>query len=201
MERFTTLTGIAAPLPMINVDTDKIIPKQHLKTIRRTGLGRHLFDEMRHDAEGRERPEFILNRDPWRQASILVTEDNFGCGSSREHAPWALLDFGIRCIIAPSFAEIFYGNCVSNGILAVILPHEDVRRLMDDARAGHNARLAVDLESQTVTRPDGSRIAFAIDEAVKHRLLNGLDPIGISLAREADITAFEERRAALQPWL
>ncbi len=201
MERFTTLTGIAAPLPMINVDTDKIIPKQYLKTIRRTGLGRHLFDEMRHDTEGRERPEFVLNQDPWRQASILVTEDNFGCGSSREHAPWALLDFGIRCIIAPSFAEIFFGNCVNNGILAITLPHEDVRRLMDDARSGHNARLSVDLESQTVTRPDGSRIAFAIDESVKHRLLNGLDPIGISLAREADIAAFEERRAALQPWL
>ena len=201
MERFTTLTGIAAPLPMINVDTDKIIPKQYLKTIRRTGLGRHLFDEMRHDTQGRERPEFVLNQSPWRQASILVTEDNFGCGSSREHAPWALLDFGIRCIIAPSFAEIFFGNCVNNGILAITLPHEDVRRLMDDARSGHNARLDVDLESQTVTRPDGSRIAFAIDESVKHRLLNGLDPIGISLAREADITAFEERRAALQPWL
>ena len=201
MERFTTLTGIAAPLPMINVDTDKIIPKQYLKTIRRTGLGRHLFDEMRHDTEGRERPEFVLNQDPWRQASILVTEDNFGCGSSREHAPWALLDFGIRCVVAPSFAEIFFGNCVNNGILAITLPHEDVRRLMDDARSGHNARLSVDLESQTVTRPDGSRIAFAIDESVKHRLLNGLDPIGISLAREADIAAFEERRAALQPWL
>ncbi len=201
MERFTTLTGIAAPLPMINVDTDKIIPKQYLKTIRRTGLGRHLFDEMRHDAKGRERPEFILNRDPWRQASILVTEDNFGCGSSREHAPWALLDFGIRCVIAPSFAEIFFGNCVNNGILAITLPHEDVRRLMDDARAGHNARLTVDLESQTVTRPDGSRITFTIDGSVKHRLLNGLDPIGISLSKEADITAFEERRAALQPWL
>ena len=201
MERFTTLTGIAAPLPMINVDTDKIIPKQYLKTIRRTGLGRHLFDEMRHDVQGRERPEFILNRDPWRQASILVTEDNFGCGSSREHAPWALLDFGIRCVIAPSFAEIFFGNCVNNGILAITMPHEDVRRLMDDARAGHNARLTVDLESQTVTRPDGSRIAFTIDESVKHRLLNGLDPIGISLSKEADITAFEERRAALQPWL
>ena len=201
MERFTTLTGIAAPLPMINVDTDKIIPKQYLKTIRRTGLGRHLFDEMRHDVQGRERPEFILNRDPWRQASILVTEDNFGCGSSREHAPWALLDFGIRCVIAPSFAEIFFGNCVNNGILAITMPHEDMRRLMDDARAGHNARLTVDLESQTVTRPDGSRIAFTIDESVKHRLLNGLDPIGISLSKEADITAFEERRAALQPWL
>ena len=201
MERFTTLTGISAPLPMINVDTDKIIPKQYLKTIRRTGLGRHLFDEMRHDAQGRERPEFILNRDPWRKASILVTEDNFGCGSSREHAPWALLDFGIRCVIAPSFAEIFFGNCVNNGILAITMEHEDVRRLMDDARAGHNARLTVDLESQTVTRPDGSRIAFTIDGSVKHRLLNGLDPIGISLSREADITAFEERRAALQPWL
>ncbi len=201
MEKFTTLTGIAAPLPMINVDTDKIIPKQYLKTIRRTGLGRHLFDEMRHDADGHERPGFILNQSPWRQASILVTEDNFGCGSSREHAPWALLDFGIRCIIAPSFAEIFSGNCVNNGILAITLPHEDVRRLMDDARAGHNARLTIDLESQTVTRPDGTPIAFSIGASVKHRLLNGLDPIGISLAREADITAFEERRAALQPWL
>ena len=201
MERFTTLTGIAAPLPMINVDTDKIIPKQYLKTIRRTGLGRHLFDEMRHDTDGRERPGFILNQSPWREASILVTEDNFGCGSSREHAPWALLDFGIRCIIAPSFAEIFSDNCVNNGILAITLPHEDVRRLMDDARAGHNARLTVDLESQTVTRPDGSRVAFSIDGSVKHRLLNGLDPIGISLTREADITAFEEQRATRQPWL
>ncbi len=201
MERFTTLTGIAAPLPMINVDTDMIIPKQYLKTIRRSGLGAHLFDEMRRDEEGRERPDFILNRDPWRDASILVTEANFGCGSSREHAPWALLDFGIRCIIAPSFAEIFLGNCVNNGVLAIAMDDDDVRLLLDDAGRGHNARLTVDLENQTVTRPDGSRLAFDVDPAVKRRLMNGLDPIGISLEKEGEIAAFEKRTAGLRPWL
>ena len=201
MERFTTLTGIAAPLPMINVDTDMIIPKQYLKTIRRTGLGAHLFDEMRHDPDGREKPDFILNRDPWREASILVTEENFGCGSSREHAPWALLDFGIRCIIAPSFAEIFFGNCVNNGILAITIPHEDVRKLIEDAGAGHNARLTVDLVNQTVTGPDGTQLAFDVDPAVKHRLLNGLDPIRVSLEKDREITAYEERVASERPWL
>ena len=201
MERFTTLTGIAAPLPMINVDTDMIIPKQYLKTIRRTGLGAHLFDEMRHDADGREKPDFVLNRDPWREASILVAEENFGCGSSREHAPWALLDFGIRCIVAPSFAEIFSGNCVNNGILAITMPREDVRRLLEDAQAGHNARMTVDLESQTLTRPDGTVLDFDVDPAVKHRLLNGLDPVGLSLEKDAEIAAYEERTARERPWL
>ncbi len=201
MEKFATLTGVAAPLPMINVDTDMIVPKQFLKTIRRTGLGVHLFDEMRYDDDGREKPGFVLNREPYRNASILIADENFGCGSSREHAPWALLDFGIRCIVAPSFADIFFANCVNNGILAIVLPHDEVRALLRDAGAGHNARFTVDLEAQTIARPDGSTLAFEIEPERKRRLLEGLDPIGISLSKEADIAAYEARMGEDRPWL
>ena len=201
MEKFATLTGVAAPLPMINVDTDMIVPKQFLKTIRRTGLGVHLFDEMRYDDDGREKPGFVLNREPYRNASILIADENFGCGSSREHAPWALLDFGIRCIVAPSFADIFFANCVNNGILAIVLPHDEVRALLRDAGGGHNARFTVDLEAQTIARPDGSTLAFEIEPERKRRLLEGLDPIGISLSKEADIAAYEARMGEDRPWL
>lgn len=201
MDRFTTLTGVAAPLPMINVDTDMIIPKQHLKTIRRTGLGVHLFDDMRYRDDGSENPDFVLNRAPWREASILIADENFACGSSREHAAWALLDFGIRCVIAPSFADIFFANCVNNGILAIVLPDEQVRELMREAEAGHNARFTIDLEAQTITRPGGETIAFDVEASRKHRLLNGLDPIGVSLGKDAEISAYEARIAEQRPWL
>src|SRR5579885_1876302 len=201
MEKFTTLEGIAAPLPMINVDTDKIIPKQHLKTIKRTGLGRVLFDEMRYREDGSENPDFILNKPAYRQAKILVAGENFGCGSSREHAPWALLDFGIRCVIAASFADIFYNNCFQNGVLPIKLPPETVALLMDDAQKGANARMTIDLEKQTITRPDGSKISFEIDPFRKHCLLNGLDDIGITLQKDKQIAGFEAKRRASQPWL
>jgi len=200
MDKFTTLTGIAAPLPMINVDTDMIIPKQYLKTIKRTGLGKHLFDEMRFTPEGKEKPDFVLNRDAYRKAQILIADKNFGCGSSREHAPWALLDFGIRCVIAPSFADIFFGNCVNNGILCIELPDWEVHRLLADAGLGANARFTIDLENQTITRPDGTELPFEIDHARKHRLLNGLDEIGLTLQKDADISRFESERAESQPW-
>jgi len=201
MEKFTTLTGVAAPLPMINVDTDMIIPKQFLKTIKRTGLGRNLFDEMRYEPDGTEKPDFVLNRPAYRNAVILVTGANFGCGSSREHAPWALLDFGIRCIIAPSFADIFYNNCFKNGILPIVLPQEDVDKLMDDANRGANATVTVDLENQTITGPDGGEIRFEIDPFRKHCLLNGLDDIGLSLEKVDAIAAHETKRRAATPWL
>jgi len=201
MDKFTTVTGVAAPLPMINVDTDMIIPKQYLKTIKRTGLGVHLFDEMRFNDDGSEKPDFVLNREPYRSATVLIADENFGCGSSREHAPWALLDFGIRCVIAPSFADIFFNNCVNNGILAIKLPHADVHAMLKDADGGHNARFTVDLESQTVTRPDGTTITFDIEPERKHRLLNGLDPIGLSLAKDAEIAYFEAKTAAERPRL
>jgi 3-isopropylmalate/(R)-2-methylmalate dehydratase small subunit len=201
MEKFTTLTGVAAPLPMVNVDTDMIIPKQFLKTIARTGLGKNLFDEMRFDDAGREVPDFVLNRPAYREAKILVTGDNFGCGSSREHAPWALMDFGIRCVIAPSFADIFYNNCFKNGILPIVLPQEDVDRLMDDAERGANAILTVDLEKQEITGPDGGRIGFEIDAFRKHCLLNGLDDIGLTLQRATAIDAFEAAYSARAPWV
>jgi 3-isopropylmalate/(R)-2-methylmalate dehydratase small subunit len=201
MDKFTTLTGIAAPLPMINVDTDMIIPKQYLKTIKRTGLGKHLFDEMRFTPEGEEHPDFVLNKEPYRKAEILIADKNFGCGSSREHAPWALLDFGIRCVIAPSFADIFFGNCVNNGILCIELPDREVHRLMADAGLGANARFTVDLEKQAIIRPDGVEVAFEIDPARKHRLLNGLDEIGLTLQMDDDITRFERERANEQPWV
>ena len=201
MDKFKSLTGIAAPLPMINVDTDMIIPKQFLKTIKRTGLGKHLFDEMRYDASGKEIPDFVLNRPAYRKASILVAGENFGCGSSREHAPWALLDFGIRCVIAPSFADIFYNNCFKNGILPIVLPKEDVAKLLDDAERGANAVITIDLEKQEITGPDGGRLLFEIDPFRKHCLLNGLDDIGLTLQKATDIDSYEARQRAAQPWL
>ncbi len=201
MEKFTTLTGVAAPLPMINVDTDMIIPKQFLKTIRRTGLGKHLFFEMRYDEAGEERPDFVLNKPAYRHARILVTGENFGCGSSREHAPWALLDFGIRCVIAPSFADIFYNNCFKNGILPIVLPQEDVDKLMDDAERGANATVTIDLEAQEIRGPDGGVIRFDIDPFRKHCLLEGLDDIGLTLEKQDRIEAYERKAAAARPWL
>ena len=201
MDKFTTLDGIAAPLPMINVDTDKIIPKQHLKTIARTGLGKALFDEMRYRADGSENPDFVLNQPAYKQAKILVAGENFGCGSSREHAPWALLDFGIRCVIASSFADIFYNNCFKNGILPIKLPQAVVDQLMDDAKKGANARLTVDLEQQTIARPDGEKIHFEIDAFRKHCLLNGLDDVGLTLEKAPAIDRYEARQRLAQPWL
>ena len=201
MDKFTTLRGVAAPLPMINVDTDKIIPKQFLKTIKRSGLGNNLFDEMRYDDNGDEIPGFVLNKPAYRSASILVTGENFGCGSSREHAPWALLDFGIRCVIAPSFADIFYNNCFKNGILPVILPQEQVDLLMDDANRGANAMVTVDLAKQTITGPDGGLVQFDIEPFRKQCLLDGLDDIDLTLAKSDSIDSFEARQKAALPWL
>ncbi len=201
MEKFTVLTGVAAPLDMINVDTDMIIPKQFLKTIKRTGLGKNLFDEMRYTPDGREIPSFVLNQPAWRNARILVAGANFGCGSSREHAPWAIADFGIRCIIATSFADIFYNNCFKNGILPIVLPQEDVDKLMDDARRGANATVTVDLERQEIRGPDGGCIRFDVDPFRKHCLLGGLDDIGLTLQKADKIAAFESRRQTSQPWL
>jgi len=201
MQAFTTLTAVAAPLPLANVDTDKIIPARFLKTIARTGLGRNLFDSLRYDADGKERPDFVLNQEPYRHAQILIAHENFGCGSSREHAPWALLDFGIRCVIAPDFADIFFNNCFKNGILPISLPRAVCDKLMQDARLGDNARLTVDLARQVVVRPDGEEIPFEIDPLRKHLLLNGLDDIGQTLQHVAAIDAFEQRRHAEQPWL
>ncbi|WP_297614256.1 3-isopropylmalate dehydratase small subunit [uncultured Roseicyclus sp.] len=201
MDKFTTLSGIAAPLPLINVDTDMIIPKQFLKTIQRSGLGKNLFDEMRYDDSGAEIADFVLNKPAYRRAQMLVGAENFGCGSSREHAPWALLDFGIRCVIAPSFADIFYNNCFKNGILPIVLPQDQVDLLMDDAQNGANATLSVDLESQTITRPDGSAISFEVDAFRKHCLLHGLDDIGLTLEKSAAIQSFEEQAAQARPWV
>ena len=201
MDKFTTLTGVAAPLPMINVDTDMIIPKQFLKTIKRSGLGANLFDEMRFDDDGTEIEDFVLNKPAYRSAEILVAGDNFGCGSSREHAPWALLDFGIRCVIAPSFADIFFNNCFKNGILPIALPQEEVDKLMADAERGANATLTVDLENQVIKGPDGGEIAFEVDAFRKHCLLNGLDDIGLTMEKASAIDTFETERATAQPWL
>ncbi|WP_445943689.1 3-isopropylmalate dehydratase small subunit [Roseicyclus sp.] len=201
MDKFTTLTGIAAPLPLINVDTDMIIPKQFLKTIQRSGLGKNLFDEMRYATDGAEIPDFVLNKPAYRNAQILVGGDNFGCGSSREHAPWALLDFGIRCVIAPAFADIFYNNCFKNGILPIVLPQEIVDQLMDDAQNGANATLTVDLENQIITRPDGQTVAFDVDAFRKHCLLNGLDDIGLTMEKAAAIETFETKAAQDRPWV
>ena len=201
MEKFTTLTGVAAPLPMRNVDTDMIIPKQFLKTIKRTGLGKSLFFEMRFDQAGEEIPGFVLNQPAYRKATILVTGENFGCGSSREHAPWALLDFGIRCVIATDFADIFYNNCFQNGILPIKLPQADVDKLMDDAGRGSNATVTVDLEKQEIRGPDGGVIRFDIDPFRKHCLLNGLDNIGLTLEKQSAIEAFEQGAAVARPWL
>ncbi len=201
MDAFTKLTGIAAPMPMANVDTDKIIPARFLKTIKRTGLGVHLFDTLRYDAEGRERPDFVLNREPYRKAEILIAHENFGCGSSREHAPWALLDFGIRCVIAPDFADIFHTNTFKNGILPIKLSREICDQLMEDAKLGENARITVDLAEQVVVRPNGERIPFEIDPFRKHLLLNGLDDIGQTLQHAPAIDAYEASQRADKSWM
>ena len=201
MEKFTTLSGVAAPLRLINVDTDMIIPKQYLKTIKRTGLGTGLFSEMRYKDDGSENPDFVLNKPAYRQAKILVAGDNFGCGSSREHAPWALLDFGIRCVISTSFADIFYNNCFQNGILPIKVSPEDLEKLFDDAERGSNATLTIDLENQEIRGPDGGAIRFDIDPFHKHCLLNGLDGIGLTKEKDDKIVAFEKKAAAARPWL
>ena len=201
MEKFTVLSGIAAPMDMMNVDTDMIIPKLHLRTIKRTGLGQVVFDELRFNADGSEKPDFVLNREPYRQATILVAGDNFGCGSSREHAPWALLDFGIRCIISTSFADIFYNNCFKNGILPVAVGKDDWRLLLNDVADPENPRLTVDLEALQITRPNGGRIAFEIDGFRRDCLLNGLDDIGLTLQKADKIDAFEAAQKEKQPWL
>jgi 3-isopropylmalate/(R)-2-methylmalate dehydratase small subunit len=201
MQKFTRLTGIAAPLPMINIDTDKIIPGPYLKTIARTGLGKALFEELRYGRDGSENPDFVLNQPAYRSASILIAGENFGCGSSREHAPWALLDFGIRCVIAPSFADIFYNNCFKNGMLPIRLPQDVIDELMNEAGNGANARFTIDLESQTITTPDGRSIPFEVEEFRKHCLLNGLSDITLTLKKDNAISDFEGRHRKAQPWL
>ena len=201
MDKFTTLTGIAAPMPLVNIDTDMIIPKQFLKTIHRTGLGKNLFEEMRFADDGSEKRDFVLNKPAYRDAEIIVAGDNFGCGSSREHAPWALLDFGIRCVISTSFADIFYNNCFKNGILPIVLPQEAVDVLMDDARKGANARITVDLEAQTVTSSDGQSFSFEMDPFRKHCLLNGLDDIGLTMEKATKIDSYESQMAQSRPWV
>jgi|TARA_R110000765_G_scaffold260837_1_gene360946 3-isopropylmalate/(R)-2-methylmalate dehydratase small subunit len=201
MEKFVKLTGVAAPLPVVNVDTDMIIPKDYLKTIKRTGLGQGLFAEARYNEDGSENPDFVLNKAAYRNAKILVAGDNFGCGSSREHAPWALLDFGIRCVISTSFADIFYNNCFKNGILPIVVSHDDLDKLMDDASRGSNAVLTVDLEAQEITGPDGGSIRFDIDQARRHILLEGLDDIASTLKSESMIGSFEQKTTAQRPWL
>jgi 3-isopropylmalate/(R)-2-methylmalate dehydratase small subunit len=200
MQPFTTLTGIAAPLPLVNIDTDMIIPKEYLKTIKRTGLGSGLFAEMRFDQTGNENPDFVLNKPAYKGAEILVTGENFGCGSSREHAPWALMDFGIRCVIATSFADIFYNNCFQNGILPIKVTPEELEKLMDDAERGANARLTVDLEAQEIRGPDGGVIHFDLDPFKKHCMLNGLDGIGLTMVKADQITDYENKLAAERPW-
>jgi 3-isopropylmalate/(R)-2-methylmalate dehydratase small subunit len=200
MDKFTTLEGVAAPLRIINVDTDMIVPKQYLKTIKRTGLGKGLFSELRFRDDGSENPDFVLNKPAYRDAKILVADDNFGCGSSREHAPWALLDFGIRCVISTSFGDIFYNNCFKNGILPVRVTREDLEKLFDDAERGANARLTIDLEKQEIRGPDGGVIKFDIEPFRKHCLLNGLDDIGLTLVKNAQIDAYESKVKATRPW-
>ncbi|WP_109465289.1 3-isopropylmalate dehydratase small subunit [Albibacillus kandeliae] len=201
MDKFDKLTGIAAPMPLVNIDTDMIIPKQFLKTIKRSGLGVNLFDEMRYDREGNENADFVLNKPQYRETEILVAGDNFGCGSSREHAPWAIKDFGIRCVIAPSFADIFYNNCFKNGILPIALPQEAVDVLMKDAERGSNARMTVDLESQTVTTSDGEVFSFEVDSFKKHCLMEGLDDIGLTMAKAGAIDTFEAQASQARPWV
>ena len=200
MTPFTHLTGVAAPLPISNVDTDMIIPKQYLKTIARTGLGKGLFAEMRFDEAGRENPGFVLNKPAYRHAKILVAGDNFGCGSSREHAPWALLDFGISCVISTSFADIFYTNCFKNGILPIVVSADDLAKLMDDAQRGANAVISVDLDSQEIKGPDGGSVHFQIDAFRKHCLLQGLDDIGLTLVRSGAIDSYEAKASVSRPW-
>ena len=201
MQKFTTLTGIAAPMPLVNIDTDMIIPKQFLKTIKRSGLGKNLFDEMRYTLDGAEIPGFVLNQPAYRSAEIIIAGDNFGCGSSREHAPWALLDFGIRAVVSTSFADIFYNNCFKNGILPIVLPADQVEALMEDAKKGSNARITVDLEAQTVTSSDGRSFSFEVDPFRKHCMMNGLDDIGLSLEKVASIDAYEKKTSTLRPWV
>lgn len=201
MEKFTTLTGVAAPLPVVNIDTDMIIPKDYLKTIKRTGLGKGLFAEARYNEDGSPNPDFVLNKPAYQNAKIIVAGDNFGCGSSREHAPWALLDFGIRCVISTSFADIFYNNCFKNGILPIVVSQDDLDKLMDDASRGSNAILSIDLEAQTISGPDGGSITFDIDPTRKHIMLEGLDDIGTTLKNDASIGSFENKMQAERPWL
>jgi 3-isopropylmalate/(R)-2-methylmalate dehydratase small subunit len=200
MEKFEKLSGVAAPMPLVNIDTDMIIPKVFLKTIKRSGLGVNLFDEMRYDREGNEKPEFVLNKAQYREAKILVAGDNFGCGSSREHAPWAIADFGIKCVISTSFADIFFNNCFKNGILPVVLPQDQVKVLMSDAEKGANSIIEVDLEKQTIASSDGEVFTFDVDPFKKHCLLNGLDDIGLTMEKETDITAYEAKASQLFPW-
>jgi 3-isopropylmalate/(R)-2-methylmalate dehydratase small subunit len=201
MEKFKKLTGIAAPMPLVNIDTDMIIPKVFLKTIKRSGLGVNMFDEMRYDRDGNEIPDFVLNKPQYREAEILVAGDNFGCGSSREHAPWALQDFGIKAVISTSFADIFFNNCFKNGILPIVLPPEQVEVLMKDAEKGANARMTVDLEAQEITTSDGQVFTFEVDAFKKHCLLNGLDDIGLTMEKSAAIDSFEAQAAQSRPWI
>ena len=201
MEKFDKHRGVAAPLNMINIDTDKLIPKQFLKTIKRTGLGRYLFNEIRFNADGSENEDFVLNKPAYRHASILVAGDNFGCGSSREHAPWALLDFGVKCVISTSFADIFFNNCFKNGILPIVVSKEELDQLMDDADNGANSVLDIDLENQHIGRPNGEKINFEIDEFRKHCLINGLDDIGLTMQKRSNIDSFEKKRETEQPWI
>ena len=201
MEKFDKHRGVAAPLNMINIDTDKLIPKQFLKTIKRTGLGKHLFNEIRFNADGSENEDFVLNKPAYREASILVAGDNFGCGSSREHAPWALLDYGVKCVISTSFADIFFNNCLKNGILPIVVSKEELDQLMDDADNGANSILDIDLENQQIGRPNGETINFEIDEFRKHCLINGLDDIGLTMQKQSNIDNFEKKREAEKPWI
>ena len=200
MEKFEKLAGVAAPMPLVNIDTDMIIPKVFLKTIKRSGLGVNLFDEMRYDREGNEKPDFVLNKIQYREAKILVAGDNFGCGSSREHAPWAIADFGIKCVVSTSFADIFYNNCFKNGILPVVLPQDQVDILMKDAEKGANSIIEVDLENQTIASSDGEVFSFEVDPFKKHCLLNGLDDIGLTMEKEDKITAYESKAVQMFPW-
>jgi 3-isopropylmalate/(R)-2-methylmalate dehydratase small subunit len=201
MDKFETLTGVAAPMPIVNIDTDMIIPKQFLKTIKRTGLGTALFHEMRTKDDGSENEDFVLNKPAYRDAKILIAGDNFGCGSSREHAPWALLDFGIRCVISTSFADIFYNNCFKNGILPIQVSEDELEKLLDDASRGSNSTLTIDLENQVIKGPDGGEIAFDLDPFRKHCLINGLDDIGLTLNKAAQIDTFEGSIAESRPWV
>jgi len=201
MQAFTTLTGIAAPLPKANVDTDQIIPARFLKSIARTGFGKNLFANFRYREDGSENPDFVLNMEPYRRAEVLIAFENFGCGSSREHAPWALLDFGIRCVIAPDFADIFHNNSFKNGLLPIRLPREICETLMEDAKLGGNARITVDLERSVVVRPNGEEIPFEVDAFRRHCLLNGLDDIGLTMQHTSAIDTYEEKQRAAQPWL
>ena len=200
MDKFTTLTGIAAPMPLVNIDTDMIIPKQFLKTIKRSGLGVNLFDEMRYNLDGSEIADFVLNQPAYRKAEILVAGDNFGCGSSREHAPWALMDYGIRCVISTQFGDIFYNNCFKNGVLPIKVSPEDLEKLFDDAERGANATLSIDLEKQEIRGPDGGVVKFEIDAHRKHCMLNGLDDIGLTKLKQTSIDSFEEKSKAARPW-